>query len=84
MVNTSGSTGRSRNANCNCIVALLFRGRLGESAQKSVCDGTRLEQIDDRAKSFGGVIACRRLQLGVLAATPVRPSSWNERAAPVG
>jgi len=82
----SGSTGCSRNANSNCIVALLFGGRLDEPAQKSVSDGARLEQIDDGAKGLGGVcvIAYGRHQLGVLAAVPVRPRSRNKRAAAVG
>src|SRR3954447_24081414 len=55
-----GSAGRSRNANSNCIVALLFGGRLDQPAQKSVSDGARLEQIGDRAKSLDDVsFTCR-------------------------
>src|SRR5208337_733763 len=82
---SSGSTGCSRNANSNCIVALLFGDRLDEPAQKSVRDGARLEQIADCAKILGGgcVIAYRRHQLGVPAAVPVRPRNRNKRAAAV-
>jgi hypothetical protein len=83
---SSGSTGRSRSANYNCIITLLFGGRLDEPAQKSVRDGARLKQIADRAKMLGGVyvITCEQHQLGVLAAAPVRPRSRNKRAAAVG
>jgi hypothetical protein len=37
------------------MIALLFGGRLGEPAQKSVRDSARLEQITDRAKILAAV-----------------------------
>ena len=67
----AGAAGRSRNANSNCMVALLSGDRLGESAEKSVGDGARLEQITDCAK----VLAVLNISRSVDAAAPkpVRP-----------
>jgi len=61
------------------MVALLFGGRLGESAQKSVDDVAHLEQIADQAKILEAVYACdqRGRRLGVQAAIPVRPRRRN-------
>jgi hypothetical protein len=68
------------------MVALLFGGRLGEPAQKSVDDGAHFEQIANQAKIFEAVWNCGQhgRRLGVQAAIPVRPSRGNQRAAPVG
>ena len=68
------------------MVALLFGGRLGESAQKSVDDVAHLEQIADQAKIFGTIYTCgqRARRLAVQTAIPVRPRRGNQRAAPVG
>jgi hypothetical protein len=68
------------------MVALLFGGRLGESAQKSVDDDAHLEQIADQAKIFGTICTCgqRVRRLAVQAAIPVRPCRGNQSAAPVG
>jgi hypothetical protein len=68
------------------MVALLFGGRLGEPAQKSIDDVAHLEQIIDQAKIFEAVYICgqRGRRHGVQPAIPVRPSCGNQRAAPVG
>jgi len=53
------------------MVALLSGDRLGESAEKSVDDGARLDQIPHRAKVFAVLDLSGRID----AATrePVRP-----------
>jgi hypothetical protein len=53
------------------MVALLFGGRLGESAEKSVDDGARLDQIAHRAKVLAVLDLCRRVDAA--APRPVRP-----------
>jgi len=58
------------------MVALLFGGRLGEPAQKSIDDVAHLEQIIDQAKIFEAVCTCG--QRGrVQPAIPVRPRRGN-------
>jgi hypothetical protein len=53
------------------MVALLSRGRLGESAEKSVDDGARLDQITYCAKIFAVLSLCRRVDAA--APKPIRP-----------
>jgi hypothetical protein len=52
------------------MVALLSGGRLGESAEKSVDDGARLDQISYCAKVF--VLNLSR-RIDAAAPKPVRP-----------
>jgi len=60
------------------MVALLFGSRLSEPAQKSVDDGTHLEQIADQAKIFEAVTCDQRgRRLSVQAAIPIRPRRGN-------
>ncbi len=67
----AGAVGRSRNANSNCMIALLSGGRLGESVEKSVDDGARLDQISHCAKVLAVLDRFRRV--GAEAHKPVRP-----------
>jgi hypothetical protein len=53
------------------MVALLSGGRLGESAEKSVDDGARLDQITHCAKVFAVVDISGRVAAAVHK--PVRP-----------
>jgi hypothetical protein len=53
------------------MVALLSEGRLGESAEKSVDDGARLDQITHCAKVLAVLNLSRRVDAA--APKPVRP-----------
>jgi hypothetical protein len=53
------------------MVALLSGDRLGESAEKSVDDGARLDQITHGAKVLGVLNISRRVDAA--APKPVRP-----------
>ena len=82
-IRAAGAGVRSRNANSNCIVALLSGGRLGEPAQQSVRDGARREQITDRAKIIIAVFGCTQ-HFGVPTSHPICPGRGNEGSATVG
>jgi hypothetical protein len=53
------------------MIALLSGGRLGESAEKSVDDGARLDQITHYAKVLAVLNLSRRVDAAV--PQPVRP-----------
>jgi hypothetical protein len=53
------------------MIALLSGGRLGESAEKSVDDGARLDQITYCAKVLAVLNLSRRVD--AVAPQPVRP-----------